>query len=171
MTRRPRLLADARGAIYVELLLVVPVVALLYASSLYVHRLGISELAVHRHPRQSIWAQVSPGCQGAAAADGRVQTQGPTPMADGQLDQMAGRGLQNVVRPIPTLPPLFNTPAGTEMVGTTNDVVNRPSLLNGTAETRGSDRMPCNERQTTPQLAQVMQLTCQGLLGNGGDCR
>jgi len=170
-TRRKNLLADARGAIYVELLLVVPVVALLYASTLYVHRLGLSEVAVHRHPRQSVWAQVVPGCVGGGAADGRVQLQGPTPVADGELDQVAGRGLQTVVQPIRTLPPLFNTPAATELVGTSDETVTRPSLLNGTAQTRGSDRMPCNDSPKTPQLAQVMKLTCEGLLGAGGDCQ
>src|SRR5262245_45182172 len=91
---RKSLLAAARGAaIYVELLIVVPLIALLWMSALYVHRLGESSVKTQRHVRECAWAFAASGCREAPPG---CDMTGPAQLG-GEVDRVAGRGLENTV--------------------------------------------------------------------------
>lgn len=165
---RTGLLRDVRGAaIYVELLIIVPLIALLWMSALYVHRLGESSVQTQRRVRECAWAFAASGCRDLPPG---CEMAGPTPL-DGEVDRVAGRGLESGVRPIQTLPPFFRSPAASEAVATGTGTVARPPFLGGTADRTGMNRMLCNERLRQPALQEVFDKTCEGMLGAGGDCK
>ena len=166
---RKSLMRDVRGgALYVEFLVVAPLIALLWMFANYVHRLGETQVQVQRTARECAWAQATGGCAGAVPAG--CQMEGPAPIGSADLEQIAGTGLQNVVRPIQGLSSLFNRPAGEEVVARTTGDVSRPPILGGPVSTSGMNRLLCNDRPRGPQLSEVVDLTCRGLLGDGGFC-
>ena len=167
---RTSILGDARGAaIYVEFLIMVPLIALIYVSGNYVHRLGESQIAVQRQTRACAWAFAAGGCTSGASA--ACQLAGPAALGSAELDRMLGTGLASVVSPIPTLTPFFRRPAGHEVVANGKGTVDRPTAIGGSAETTGTQRMLCNDRPVAPQLPEVFDKTCKGLLGQGGRCQ
>jgi hypothetical protein len=170
LTRSPKsLVRDVRGAaIYVEFLVIAPVIVVLWIFANYAHRLGESEVKVQRQARECAWAQATGGCRGAAPAG--CQLEGPAAMNAAELESVAGTGLAGVVRPIQGLGSLFRRPAGEEVVARTSADVARPAILGGPASTAGMSRLLCNDRPRGPQLSEVVDLTCRGLLGQGGQC-
>jgi hypothetical protein len=163
------LVRDVRGAaIYVELLLVFPVIAVLWMFALYSHRLGDSRVHVQRQARTCSWALTTGGSRAGASAGCEVE--GPSRLAGAELDQVAGTGLENVVRPIATLRALFRRPAGDEVTTRDSGTVTPPAIFGSAATTRGMKRMTRNELLRAPQLPAVVQMTCRGLLGPGGKC-
>jgi hypothetical protein len=167
---RTGLLRDVRGAaIYVELLLVVPLIALLWMCALYVHRLGESNVRVQRQARQCAWAHAAGGCRGEVPAG--CELEGPARLDGPELDRVAGSGLASVVSPIQSLAAQLRAPAGNEVIARGTAEVSRPPLIGGPARATGAVRMMCNDRPRAPQLPEVMDLTCTGLLGPEGRCR
>lgn len=163
------LLCDVRGAaIYTEVLIVVPLLALLWTFANHVHNLGVSRLSVQEEARECAWAFASRGCRGdvpaACVLDGPIRLDAP------DLARVAGPGLESVVRPIQSLASQFRPPSGNEIVARSTETVEPPPVFGGRRAMRGMHRMMCNDRTRAPQLPQVMDLTCNGLLGPEGGC-
>ncbi len=171
MTPRTHLMTDVRGAaIYVEFLIVVPIIALLMMTARYMHQLGTSRIETQREARSCAWAFAGNGCQGSAPAG--CELEGPSRLADPQLDRVVGSGLESVVRPVRGLGALFRRPTGDEVVARTTDTVEAPAIVGaGDTRTGGMHRMMCNDRPRELTDKQVMDITCPGLLGPGGECQ
>jgi hypothetical protein len=168
-TPRKSLLRDVRGAaIYIELLVMVPLIALLWMSARYVHRLGDSGIDVQRQARECAWAFAAGGCQGGVGPG--CEMAGPARLDNPELERLTGSGFENIVRPIQDLAKVARLDPTDEVVMRTSGQVQRVPILGGTAETTGMHRILCNDRPRAPQLSEVVDATCNGLLGGGGRC-
>lgn len=169
MANRKGLLRDTRGAaIYIEFLLVVPLLAILWMANHHMHMLGASHTQVQRKARQCAWVQASSGCRGNVPAECRLE--GPTRFESQEVEQLTGTDPEAAVRPIRGLPELFREqrPTGDQIVARTNATVTSP--LRSELELNGFHTMTCNERPSQIDQARVLDTTCRGLLGQGGRC-
>jgi len=163
-TSRKNLLRDTRGAvIYVELLIMIPLLSLLFMSASFVHDLGRTQVQVQRSARECAWAHASAGCAGAVPAG--CELEGPSKLDAPELEQVAGTGLEQAVSPVPGLPPLFRRETGDEVVARTTGTVSAPLLIGEDVSPRGTHRMMCNERPRDLQPSDVMDVSCRGLVG------
>jgi hypothetical protein len=167
--KREGLLRDVRGAaMYIEFLLVVPLLAILWMANHHMHMLGASHTQVQRQARQCAWVQATGGCQGAAPAGCTLE--GPTRFASQEVEQLTATDPEAAVRPINGLPELVRSqrPPGDQIVARTNATVTSP--LRSELELNGFHTMACNERAPQIDQARVLDTTCRGLLGQGGRC-
>jgi len=169
MTPRTHLLRDTNGAvIYVEFLIIVPIIALLLMTARYMHQLGTSRIETQREARTCAWAFAGDGCEGNPPPG--CELEGPTRLQE--VDRMVGSGLESVVRPVRGLGALFRRTVGDEVVARTTGTVDAPAIVGGgQTRTGGMHRMMCNDRPRELTDKQVMDITCPGLLGPGGACK
>lgn len=167
MANRDGLLRDVRGAaIYVEFLLVVPLLAILWMAANHMHLLGSSHTKVQRQARQCAWVHAAGGCQGKVPEACRMQ--GPTRLDSPELDAMTGSGLESAMRPVRGLSELFRRQTGDQIAARPTATVTSP--LRSELELNGFHSMMCNERPSQLDEAKVMDVACPGLLGQGGRC-
>jgi hypothetical protein len=170
-TTRTGLLRDARGAaIYVEFLIIVPLITLLWVAANYMHKMGRSEIETQRLARQCAWFQATSGCRGAAPAECKMD--GPQQVAP-EIDALAGAGTAHG-GPLPEVAPIFGRVSSSEIVARSEDTVQEPGLFKGPvgdARKNGRDRLLCNDKPRPVTPAQMMDVVCHGLLGPGGRCQ
>jgi hypothetical protein len=164
---RKDLLRDRRGAaIFVEFLIIIPLLTLLWMTTNHMHRLGLGRVQVQRQARQCTWAHATGGCQGQVPAACKME--GPTRLDAPELEQVAGTGLESAMRPVRGLSELFRRPTGDLVTARPAGTVN--TQISGDVEMAGAHRMMCNERPSQLTDRRVAQTACQGLLGQGGRC-
>ena len=164
---RQDLLRDTRGAaIYIEFLVVVPLLSLLWVTATSMHRLGASQVVVQRQARQCAWTHAARGCQGTAPEACKLS--GPSRLDAPELDRITGSDLEAAVRPVDGMAQLFRRTSGDEVVARPTLAVSTP--FRDDASRAGSHRMMCNERPPALPQSKVTDLACRGLLGQGGRC-
>jgi hypothetical protein len=172
---RGHLLHDVRGAaIYVEFLIIVPLITLVWVAASYMHKIGKTQIATQRLARQCAWSHATSGCQGAVPPECKME--GPQDVAP-EIDRLAGAGTAHG-GPLPEVAPFLARVNSKEIASRTDDTVEEPGLVKGAvgngahdANKVGRDRLLCNDKPRPVPETQMMDVVCHGLLGPGGRCQ
>ena len=154
---RASLLRDTRGSIFIEAVIFIPLLALIWVLVNYEYRINKTGMATQEAARTCAWQYATRGCTG-----------GPPPGCDiadtGRLDDSAIRALafgafETISAYLPFLVSSLESLHGDEIRATHEAAVDRPKVLGGTRHTRGSHAMLCNTRTRAWELPAVFVLT------------
>jgi len=141
---RPRrsLLRDSRGSIFIEGLIFIPLLALIWVLMNYEYKINKTGMATQEAARTCSWEYATSGCKGS-----------PPPGCDisgaGRLEDLELRGLavgafETLMAYLPFLSSTLQSLHGDEIRATATATVARPKVLGGTRHTRGLHAMMCN---------------------------
>jgi hypothetical protein len=156
--RRPRsLLRDTRGSIFVEALIFIPLLALLWTLLNYEYGINKTGMTTQERARTCAWQHASRGCTGSPPPGCNVSFAGK--VDDIELRALSLGAYETIMAYLFFLSPTLQSLHGDEIHATDEAAVERPKVLGGTRHTRGSHALMCNTRTGEWELPVVFVLT------------
>jgi len=151
------ILRDTRGSIFVETLLFIPLLALLWTLLNYEYDINRTGMATQERARTCAWQYAARGCTGGMPAGCTIDDLGT-------LDDTALRGLSmaayaTIATSLPFLAPTLASLHGEVIRATDEAVVTRPRVLGGVRHTKGSVALMCNTVTNEWEVPFVFVLT------------
>lgn len=160
MTRAPRTLRSParrqRGAIYVEALVIIPVLATLWMILLFIERGNTVDDETVERGRYCAWRFAADECEGVPPG---CEVDGPGEVAGAELDVASGGALLELLEVFPFLADELRRPYGRDFRVTSRDRLARPFGW-GAIEVESHQSRMCQEREGPWRDYSVFVATC-----------
>ena len=151
------LLRDTRGSIFVEALIFIPLLALIWTLLNYEYGINKTGMTTQERARTCAWQHASRGCTGSPPPGCNVSFGGK--VDDIELRALSLGAYETLMATMFFLSPTLQSLHGDEIRATEDAAVQRPKVLGGTRHTRGSHALMCNMRTREWELPVVFVLT------------
>jgi hypothetical protein len=154
--RRRSLLHDSRGSIFVEALVYIPFLILIWVLLNHTHRVMVTDIATQRVARTCSWKYASSGCDSPPSGCGASKT---------VVDDLVLRGLgtgsfETLAAELPFIAPQMAVLHGELAEATVRSSIERPAILGGSREFIGHHAMMCNTKTREWEQILVYPLFC-----------
>ena len=139
---RASLLRDQRGSIFVEALIFIPLLALLWVILNYEYGINKTGMTTQERARTCAWQYATRGCNGGPPPGCSIDDLGR--VEDLELRALSTGAYETLTALLPFLATTLTTLHGDEIRATDTERVDRPKPLGGTRTTTGSQAMMCN---------------------------
>ena len=159
--RRRGLLGDTRGSIFVEALVYIPFLVLIWVLLNHTHRVMETDISTQRVARTCSWQFATSGCKdpppGCGASDNWVD--------DFVLRAVGGGSFERLAVELPFVIPQMAVLHGDLAEVTVRSSIERPEILSGSRELIGHHAMMCNTKTREWETILVYPLVCLVLAG------
>jgi len=144
--------------VFVEALIYIPFLALVWVLMNYVHRFNETDLVVQREARQCTWRYATDGCDGSPPPG--CGSGSKSIVEDLELRAVGGGSFEEVDAELPFLTPTLAILHGELVVFDRQATVKRPKGFGAARTLRGHHAMMCNTKTNEWEMYTVYPLTC-----------
>jgi hypothetical protein len=158
------LLACRRGSLFVEFLVYMPLLLLIWWLIMFVHDVGRAGLQTSRAVRECAWLYAADGCREVPPQCRGVELGGTRETDDAELHGRSS-SFRELAADLPFLRDELERLHGEEIDVSRSTAVARPPVTGGSRIVRRRFRVMCDTERRTQELADVFDRTCRKLLG------
>jgi len=159
------LVRDRRGSLFVEFLLYMPLLMLIWWLMLYVHDIGTTGIQTARQVRECAWLHAVGGCQRRPPQCAGANLSGVRETDDAEFHARAS-SFRELGADLPFLREDLEVLLGDEFDVSRTGVVEQPPFLGGEKAITRRARVMCEDRVLRKHTVErVFRATCQKILG------
>ena len=159
--RRRSLLHDSRGSIFVEALVYIPFLILIWVLLNHTHRVMETDISTQRVARTCSWQYATRGCESPPAGCGASSEW----VDDFALRAVGTGSFERLAAELPFIIPQMAVLHGDLGEATVRSSIERPAILGGSRELIGHHAMMCNTKTREWEQIMVYPLVCLVLAG------